>query len=138
MRNSLVELAPTVAKINVTPIIDVALVLVIILLITAPMITVSDMPISLPTAQTRSAESDARINVTLGLDGHLAVDELVIAHAELFAFIAQRIQTDGDALMVVVRADEGVSYEAVQNILKEARRAGARRLGIATKQPGAK
>jgi biopolymer transport protein ExbD len=42
-----------ITKVNVTPIIDVALVLVIILLVTAPMLSVADLPVNLPQAQTR-------------------------------------------------------------------------------------
>ena len=136
MRKPLVELAPLVARINVTPIIDVALVLVIILLITAPMIAVSDMQIQLPAAKTRSVESDARVNVTLGLDGAIAVDDKDVSRSQMFGMIADRINTDGTRLLVVVRADEGVTYDAVQDLLKDARDAGAVRLGIATRQPG--
>jgi len=138
MRKPLVELAPLVARINVSPIIDVALVLVIILLITAPMIAVTDMQIQLPAAKTRSVESDARVNVTLGLDGTIAVDDKDVTRSQMFGMIAQRIDTDGTRLLVVVRADEGVSYDAVQELLKDARNAGARRMAIATRQPGGK
>lgn len=123
-----------VARINVTPIIDVALVLVIILLITAPMIAVSDMDVSLPHAKTRSVESDARVNVTLGRDGELAVDDVDIAEGQLAAMISGRLAEDGDDLIVVVRADEGVPYDAVERVLKVSRAAGATRLGIATRQ----
>ena len=44
-----------ITKINVTPIIDVALVLVIILLVTAPMLSIADLPVDLPQARTREA-----------------------------------------------------------------------------------
>ena len=138
MRKPLVEQAPIVARINVTPIIDVALVLVIILLITAPMIAVTDMQIQLPAAKTRSVESDARVNVTLGLDGTIAVDDKDVSRSQMFGMIARRIDTDGTGLLIVVRADEGVSYAAVQDLLKDARNAGALRMAIATRQPGEK
>ncbi len=124
------------ARINVTPIIDVALVLVIILLITAPMIAITDMDVSLPHARTRSIENDARVNVTVGLDGALALDDLDISAAQLPGMIAARIAEDGDDLIIVVRADEGVPYDVVEGILKTARASGARRLGIATQQSG--
>jgi len=138
MRKPLVEPAPTVSRINVTPIIDVALVLVIILLITAPMIAVTDTQIALPAAKTRSVESDARINVTIGLDGVIAVDDKDVSRGEMFGMIARRIDTEGTKLLIVIRADEGVAYDAVQELLKDARNAGARRLAIATRQPEGK
>ena len=74
MKKPLVEGAPCIVKINVTPIIDVALVLVIILLVTAPILSVADLDIQLPTAHTRGAEDDVRISVTLGSQGELAID----------------------------------------------------------------
>jgi biopolymer transport protein TolR len=133
---NVIDQAPQVARINVTPIIDVALVLVIVLLITAPMIAVTDMDVALPHAKTRSIEDDARVNVTLGRSGEMAVDDRDIAPAELPGMIAKRIAEDGDDLIVVVRADEGVTYDDVERILKTARGAGARRLAIATRQSG--
>jgi biopolymer transport protein TolR len=133
-KRTVIDPAPTVARINVTPIIDVALVLVIVLLITAPMIAVSDMDVALPHAKTRSIESDARVNVTLGRAGELAVDDVDIVERQLAGMISERLAQDGDDLIVVVRADEGVSYDAVERILKTARGAGAVRLGIATQQ----
>lgn len=136
MKESFFDPAPTVARIIVTPIIDVALVLVIVLLVTAPMIAVTDVDVTLPAAKTRSVESHERVNITLGLGGELAVDDSDIRPAQLPSMIATKIKEHGDGLMVVVRADEGVPYEAVERLLKTARRAGAKRLAIATRQRG--
>lgn len=134
MKRNIIDQAPIKARVNVTPIIDVALVLVIVLLITAPMIAVSDMEVALPHAKTRSIENDARVNITLGRSGKLAVDEADVTESQLAGLIAGRLESEGDDLIVVVRADEGVPYDAVENILKTARGAGARRLAIATRQ----
>ena len=75
MKRFFSDTSTPVAKINVVPIIDVALVLVIILMVTAPMIAVSDLDIELPKAKTRSMEGGDRISVTLDSKGRLAVDE---------------------------------------------------------------
>ena len=53
MKEPLVQPSSSMYRINVTPIIDVALVLVIILLVTAPLMTVADMDVELPGARTR-------------------------------------------------------------------------------------
>ena len=58
MRKPAIPETPCMVKINVTPIIDVALVLVIILLVTAPILSVADLDIQLPTAHTRGAEDE--------------------------------------------------------------------------------
>jgi len=134
MKKPLIDQTPTVARINVTPIIDVALVLVIILLITAPMIAMTDMEVSLPAAQTRSTSSDARVNVTLGLTGEVAIDDETVDRSNLVFILAEKISSDRDHMIVVVRADEGVPYDDVELLLKQARGAGAKRLAIATRQ----
>ena len=137
MKPRLVEPTPTIARINVTPIIDVALVLVIILLITAPMISASNMDINLPEAQTRSIEDEVRLSITIGKSGELAVDDEVVTKQNLVAALSSRIaQARSKNILVVVRADETVEYEAVRKVLKDARTAGAKRIAIATRQRG--
>jgi biopolymer transport protein TolR len=135
VRKPLVEQVPTVSRINVTPIIDVALVLVIILLITAPMIAITDMEIALPKAQTRSVNSDKRIVVTLGASGRLAIDDSDIPAEALERLLKTRLSgKDNKDMMVIVRADENVPYTVVELVLEQAQAAGAKRLAIATEQ----
>lgn len=137
MQKPLVEQASTIARINVTPIIDVALVLVIILLITAPMISAANMEIDLPKAHTRSLEDDVRISVTIGKDGEVALDDEVLAPGALVSALATRLEDSKDEnVLVVVRADATTSYDSVNAVLKDVRRAGANRIAIATQQRG--
>jgi biopolymer transport protein TolR len=124
-----------ITRINVTPIIDVALVLVIILLVTAPMLSVADLPVDLPAAHTREAESQRNVSITLSSGGHVAVDEEVVERATLRAELAERLRKPGnEGVLVVVRADAGAPYGAVRELLADARAAGAKRLAIATRQ----
>jgi biopolymer transport protein ExbD len=121
--------------VDVTPIIDVALVLVIILLVTAPMMSVADMPVKLPAAHTRGAEDQRNVSVTLSSAGELAVDELRVSPDRLQATLAGRLAEPGNAnVLVVIRADSGAPYARVRELLHEARAAGAQRLAIATRQ----
>ncbi len=132
-----IEQAPTIARINVTPIIDVALVLVIILLITAPMITMSAMEVDLPHAQTRSIEDEVRVSITLGANGEIAVDEDNVSPQRFVDFLRERIaEAQNENVLVVVRADASVPYASVRKVLKDARKAGAKRMAIATRQRG--
>jgi biopolymer transport protein ExbD len=120
---------------NMTPLIDVALVLVIILLVTAPMMSVADLPVNLPQARTREAEDERNVSVTLGADGRLAVDEQVVVPAMLGATLGARLAEPGNRnVLVVVRADTGTPYARVRELLEQARKAGATRLAIATRQ----
>jgi biopolymer transport protein ExbD len=123
-----------ITKVNVTPIIDVALVLVIILIVTAPLLSAADLPVKLPEARTREAENNKNVSVTLAQDGALAVDDRRVTAADLRAAIAERIADQGDDVLVVVRADSNAPYAAVRGVLDEARGAGAKRLAIATRQ----
>ncbi len=128
-------LAEPITRINVTPIIDVALVLVIILLVTAPLLSVADLPVKLPQAQTREAEDQRNVSITLGADGRLAVDDEIIPPALLRATLHARLEEPGNReVLVVVRADSGAPYAEVRHLLEEARAAGASRLAIATRQ----
>ncbi len=126
---------PQTARINLTPIIDVALVLVIILLITAPMLSVADIDVKLPTAQTRGAEDEGRISITLGETGELAVNEDLVSPDKLREILRMLLAKEQNKnKLVVVRADQKVPYELIRVILREAREAGANRLAIATMQ----
>jgi len=124
-----------ITKVNVTPIIDVALVLVIILLVTAPMMAVADLPVNLPEARTREAEDERNVSITITTKGEFAVDEHAITSAQLRSTLEARLAESGnDGVLVVVRADSGVAFSTVRHTLDDARAAGAKRLAIATRQ----
>jgi biopolymer transport protein ExbD len=123
-----------ITKVNVTPIIDVALVLVIILLVTAPLLSQADLKVNLPQARTNEAENQRNVSITLGRDGMLAVDEQMVSAGDLRGAIARRLGEEGEGVLVVVRVDSGAPYSDVRMLLTEARAAGAHRLAIATRQ----
>ena len=129
--------APTMTRINLTPIIDVALVLVIILLITAPMLVTTDIDVRLPEAVTRGVEDEVRLSITVGKTGEMAIEDDRIAPDQLNAALHARLSQLRDVdVLVVVRADAGTSHEVVWRVLRDARGAGATRLAIATQQHG--
>jgi biopolymer transport protein ExbD len=124
-----------ITKINVTPIIDVALVLVTILLVTAPMLSASDLPVDLPLAHTRGAEDERNVSITRAANGDLAVDRERVTVATLGPTLRATLSRLGnDNVLVVVRADTGVRYSEIRALLREARAAGAQRLAVATRQ----
>ena len=136
MRRPLVNGNSGISKINVTPIIDVALTLVIILMISGPMLAVSDVPVDIPAARTRGAEDESRVMITLGTNGELAVDNQRTTRDALPRLLQTRLSGVEDNVLVVVRADRGTPYVQVSDLLKQARAAGAKRLAIATRQKG--
>ena len=122
----------TLNRINVTPIIDVALVLVIVLLVTAPMLTVTDATLELPRATNRAGAGDSRIFLTIGRDGRIGVDDRIVDRAMLRAELHTMLEEHADAV-VILRADASVPHETVRDLLGEARSAGATRLAVATR-----
>src|SRR5262245_3680146 len=124
-----------ITKVNVTPLIDVALVLVIILLVTAPLMSVADLPVDLPQARSREAEDERNVSVTMSMDGRLAIDEQVVTRDLLAYTLSRKLDEPGNKdVLVVVRADSQARYDQVRDLLEQARSAGAKRLAIATRQ----
>jgi len=127
-----------ITKVNVTPVIDVALVLVIILLVTAPMMSAADRPVNLPEARTREAEDQRNVSITISHDGVMAVDKTEIAPAALRSTLAARLaEPANQGVLVVLRADTAVPFEVVRHTLQDVRAAGAQRIAIATRTSGA-
>jgi biopolymer transport protein ExbD len=120
--------------INVTPIIDVALVLVIILMITAPMLAVPPLDLELPPARSKTLGNEPHVNVTLSRETKVAIDDEVLPRTMLRRELAERFEKrDAEDRFLVVRADAGVPYSAVRSLLEDARAAGATRIAVATK-----
>jgi biopolymer transport protein TolR len=120
------------AEINVTPFVDVMLVLLIIFMVTAPMME-QGLEVDLPNTNTENIRvKDAPLVITVKRDGtiHLAesqpfaLDEL---EAKLDAIL------DADASReVFLRADEKVAYGIVAKVMAKARAAGVEKLGMVT------
>ncbi|MEA2741082.1 MAG: biopolymer transport protein ExbD [Acetobacteraceae bacterium] len=109
--------------INVTPFIDVMLVLLIIFMVAAPLATV-DIAVDLPSAAARSApRPDKPIFLSLKADRSLSLGDTPVAHDGLRAALDQA--SGGDkAQRVFVRGDRTVPYEAVMQTLDALRGAG--------------
>ncbi len=120
------------AQINVTPMIDVMLVLLIIFMVVTPILTQYEA--TPPTALTARPEPDDDI-VTLGIDteGAFFVENVAVADAGLAARLRQAVaaQPEGERLLYL-RADRGVSYARVLDALEAASSAGVTTIGAIT------
>jgi len=121
-------LGGTIAEINVTPLVDVMLVLLIIFMVTAPLM-LSQLPLTLPKAslQEMGKPRDPLI-VSFDLQGNYYIDTggghtEQMTLAELPAHLAQIVQTEPDNL-VYIRADKGSEYGKVIDLLKMVGEAG--------------
>jgi biopolymer transport protein ExbD len=115
--------------INVTPFIDVILVLLIIFMVAAPLATV-DIPVDLPSSTAeRTPRPDKPVFVTVKSDLSLAVGEDPISRANLPA--ALDTATKGDRNQrIFVRADRAVTYGDVMEVMNALREAGYLKIGL--------
>ena len=123
-----------VNKIDVTPLVGVALILVIIFIVTAPLIMAPiDMEIDLPKAATVGAKSEANITISFTKQRHLALNENKIHSNQLEPLLKEKLSEDPNRL-VVIRADKNVLHKEILSLLSRVKKAGARNIAIATTQ----
>ncbi|MBL8531684.1 MAG: protein TolR [Hyphomonadaceae bacterium] len=119
------------SEINVTPFVDVMLVLLIVFMVTAPLLTVG-VPVELPRTEARQLESEVEpLTVTIRADGTVFVQETVITKEELVAQM-RAISREGYDRRVFIRADATAEYGLVADIMARLSTAGFRNLGLVT------
>ncbi|OYQ28195.1 protein TolR [Sandarakinorhabdus cyanobacteriorum] len=120
------------AEINVTPLVDVMLVLLIIFMVTAPLL-VAGVPVDLPDARAQSLPQDnTPIQISLNDRGEIFVDRLGVASAALPAKLSALRQARSDEARVYVRADRRLDYGRVMAVVGEVNSAGFRKVALVT------
>jgi biopolymer transport protein TolR len=121
-----------VADINVTPLVDVMLVLLIIFMITAPMMT-QGVDVDLPetTAQPLPQKEDP-IEITIKRDGGITIDQLPVSRKLLRQKLA-KLAEKGKDRPVFLNADKDVAYGEVVAIMADLKDSGFDKLGVITK-----
>lgn len=123
-----------VTKIDITPLVGVALILVIIFIVTTPLIMAPiDMDIDLPDAATVEAKSEVNITISLTQQGHLALNEDKIDSNRLEQLLKEKL-SEGPKRLVVIRADKNVLHKNILSLLSLVKKAGAQNIAIATEQ----
>lgn len=124
------------AEINITPLTDVFLVLLIIFMITTSAMVESAATVNLPKAQ-QVVEEARGLTVTATADGRLFVNQLAVERAQLEPTLRDLL-TDDPKKLVILQGDESVVLGQAVDILQAAKRAGANAVSIAAqKGPGA-
>ncbi|MEO0882991.1 MAG: biopolymer transporter ExbD [Pseudomonadota bacterium] len=120
------------AEINVTPFVDVMLVLLIVFMITAPLLT-TGVDVSLPKARADALpnENDDPLEITLQADGTLYIQETEVERGELVAKL-RAITGEGFEDRIFFRGDEGAEFGDVMSVMTEVQGAGFRNLALVT------
>jgi len=121
------------SEINVTPMVDVMLVLLIIFMVSAPLLTVG-VPIDLPQSQAKSLEQDKQpITVSVNGQGQVFLQDTEIPVDELVAKLKAVTESRGGMdERVFVRGDRKVDYGTVMKVMGRLSSAGFRRVALVT------
>ena len=123
-----------VAEINVTPLVDVVLVLLIIFMVTAPMLSMG-IDVNLPRVKSKTIDvNEEKLVLTINKDREIYINKNRIPKEELRVklenIFAARLDKE-----IFLRADKTVAYGFVVEVMSEIRKAGVDKLGMVTETP---
>ncbi len=125
---------PPMSEINVTPFVDVMLVLLIIFMVTAPLL-VPGVPVNLPDSEARALPEDTKpIEVTIDQNGALFIGDTAIDEKELIVRLKAITGNRTDA-QIYIRGDSSNSYGRVMEVLGAINAAGFRQVALITERP---
>jgi biopolymer transport protein TolR len=122
------------SDINVTPMVDVMLVLLIIFMVTAPLLT-TGVKIDLPRANAPALDQDNQsLTVSVGADGSIYIQDYKTSDADLAATMAAITDVNPDS-RIYVRGDAAINYGRVMEVMGILKSAGYTKVALVT-QPG--
>ena len=120
------------SEINVTPLVDVMLVLLIIFMITAPLL-VAGVPVDLPESRAAALDQQAKpVQVSLDGQGNIFIDDAPVTAAALPQRLAEiaALPEPPEGRRIYLRADKGLDYGQVMKVMGELNRAGLNRVAM--------
>ena len=128
---------PVNHEINVTPFIDVMLVLLIIFMVAAPLATV-DVKVDLPVSNAAPApKPDKPVFLSIQADGRMLVNERVVTAAELGSAVEAATRSDREQ-RVFLRADKTITYDSIMQAMNALRSAGYLHIALVGAEGSAK
>ncbi|OGF51476.1 MAG: hypothetical protein A2044_03320 [Candidatus Firestonebacteria bacterium GWA2_43_8] len=126
-----------ISDINITPLTDVALVLLIIFMVTTPMILAGGINVKLPSATTADTTPQRNITISITQDGKVYLNDRETGFDGLQPALEQFLKNEKDKT-VILNADKGTMHGQVVRALDIAKKAGAVKLAIAAERTGDK
>ena len=126
------------AEINVTPMVDVMLVLLIIFMVTAPLL-VAGVPVDLPDSKAGALDQEQKpVQISLDPSGAIFVDDAQVEPAVLGARLAQIAASSREegGPRIFLRADRGLDYGRVMGVMGEINAAGLRKVALVSVSGG--
>ncbi|HEB36716.1 hypothetical protein LCGC14_1994620 [marine sediment metagenome] len=125
------RLGTSLSEINITPFVDVMLVLLVIFMVTAPMIQ-SGISVNLPQAETDSTPAEEGLTLTITKDKYIHIENSVINQFLLEQKLKEYFYGK-EKKIVFIRADESLPYGFVMRILDISKKAGVEITGLITR-----
>lgn len=123
--------AGRIAEINVTPFVDVMLVLLIVFMVTAPLLTVG-VPLDLPKTEAKQLTADeAPLTISIRSDGAVFLQETEVPEDKVVELLTA-LAKEGYKSRIFIRADESASYGVVARVMAKISSAGYRNIGLVT------
>jgi biopolymer transport protein TolR len=130
------EVGTSLSEINVTPLVDVMLVLLIIFMVTAPMLKMG-IGVQLPQAETQSAPAEEGMILTITPDRFIHIEGQPV-NINLLQTRLQQQLFNKESKVIFIQADESLNYGYVIRVMDIAKKAGVERVGLITEPPDRK
>ncbi len=130
LRISQKDVGTSLSEINVTPLVDVMLVLLIIFMVTAPMMK-SGIGVNLPQAETQSAPSEEGLTITITKDRFIHMEDMIINQM----LLEEKLKTyfmGQESKVIFLKGDKDLPFGFVIHVMDIINKAGIERIGIIT------
>jgi biopolymer transport protein TolR len=119
------------AEINVTPLVDVVLVLLIIFMVTAPLMQ-RGIDVDLPRTVAQTADQEERTVVSIDKDGKIFIGDVQVPMEDLSEVIRKRTLGKENQHAVFLRGDKTLRYEVIMQVMDEMKLSGVPTIGLVT------
>lgn len=119
----------SITGINVTPLVDVVLVLLVVLMVSSTYVVAQTIKVQLPKASQSDGPAKKPLRLVMKTDGTLMLDDAVVTPAQVSATLAARIKADPETSLVI-SADEKVPHGKVVTLIDQAKAAGVTQFAI--------